>query len=449
MPPARPQDDLPAGRRASEDGEDGKAAAARGLFRVVLVAALAGSLVGLVGSSFAWLLDAAHTAWLERLRAWHGSLPIGGGFLAMGLGGLLVASACGLVRLAPLAGGSGIQHVEAVMRGEAEPAPLLVLPVKFVGGLLAMMPGLALGREGPTVQMAAVIGTACGKLARLGREDRFLLYTAVAGAGLAVAFNAPVAGVAFVFEEVARRFTLRRVCVTLTAIACGIAVHRAGFGDAIELPTVVAPVADPATLAALIALGALLGLAGAAYNRSLIRGADALAAIRGLPPLARAFLIGAVFGLLAWFVPDWVGGGQAQVIRILNQPVGLADLAILLAVRWLLGPLAYAAGTPGGLFAPLLLLGAAGGALFAGLTSTLLGLSIDAGAGAMVGMAALFVGVVRAPFTGILLVAEMTASVALMIPLLLASVAAALAATAVGSEPIYDTLRRRLRDDGR
>ena len=81
-----------------------------------------------------------------------------------------------------------------------------------------MMPGLALGREGPTVQMAAVIGTQCGKLFRLGNDDKALLYTAIAGSGLSVAFNAPLAGAVFVLEEVSRLITLRRMLVSLLAV---------------------------------------------------------------------------------------------------------------------------------------------------------------------------------------------------------------------------------------
>ena len=91
-------------------------------------------------------------------------------------------------------------------------------PMEAIGGLFAMSSGLLLGREGPTVQMAAVIGNSCASLIRLSAEDRAMLYTAVAGAGLAVAFNAPLAGAAFVIEEVARTVSLRRMTVTLTAV---------------------------------------------------------------------------------------------------------------------------------------------------------------------------------------------------------------------------------------
>ena len=114
-------------------------------------------------------------------------------------------------------------------------------------------------------------------------------------------------------------------------------------------------------------------------------------------------------------------------------------------MRWFLGPFSYSAGTPGGLFAPLLVVGALFGALYAGILQAWLPLpGLDPTAFAIVGMAAFFVGVVRAPFTGIVLVVEMTATTSLFVPLLMASFGAMLAATLLRGEPIYDTLRTRM-----
>ena len=237
----------------------------RGIVAVTLVAAVAGIVVGVIGGAFAWALH----AWFDRalelitwLRRESPQLPIPGFWFAVACSALLAALARFMVRLAPSAGGSGIQHVEAVMRGDALPAPLRVLPVKFFGGLLAMSSGLLLGREGPTVQMAAVIGNSCASLFRLSVQDRAMLYTAVAGAGLAVAFNAPLAGAAFVIEEVARTVSLRRMTVTLTAVGTSVFVFRMIFGNSPQFVVVDIHLTGTVELCLMTALGAVLGLGG-------------------------------------------------------------------------------------------------------------------------------------------------------------------------------------------
>jgi len=420
---------------------------ATALSTLLIVAALAGGVVGLVGGAFRWCLEGLHTALLSLLQMLHANesasvLP--GWLIVSALAALLVAMARALVRLVPTASGSGIQHVEAVMHDQADPAPLRVLPVKFIGGLLAMAPGLALGREGPTVQMAAVIGTQCGRLAQLSRNDRFMLYTAVAGAGLSVAFNAPLAGAAFVIEEVARRVTLRRLLVTLTAIATSITVFRSHFGNATDFSVTLSSSLTVTQIVLMTALGAVCGLLGVFYNRSIVAGLNLFACAPRIPPEAKAAAVGALVGLVAWWHPDWVGSGEHHVQTIFDHRWTLAPLLLLLVVRWLLGVVSYAPGVPGGIFAPLLLVGSSIGALLAMTLHATTGWAFDSTAFAMVGMAGFFAAVVRAPFTGVLLAVEMTGNTSLMVPLLLASVAAVAVATGLGNPPIYDTLRARM-----
>lgn len=414
---------------------------------LLLVAALAGVVVGFVGGAFRWCLDWLHANLLLLLDWLHDPLNTSGlpgwAWIAL-LSAVSVGLARALVRLAPAAAGSGIQHVEAVMHGQADPAPLRTLPVKFLGGLLAIGPGLALGREGPTVQMAAIIGTQCGRICRLNREDRFMLYTAVAGAGLSVAFNAPLAGAAFVFEEVARRITLRRLLVTLTAVATSMAVFRAHFGDLTDFVVNLSPDLTLTDLLLMTLLGAACGLVGAAYNRTIVCGLNLFARAPSIPPEIKAGAVGALIGLIGWWHPEWIGGGEYQTQAILDGQLALGALLLLLSVRWILGTISYAPGVPGGLFAPLLLVGTAVGASLALGLHSLFGASLDTTAFGMIGMAAFFAAVVRAPFTGILLAVEMTGTVTLMVPLLLASVAAVAVATALGDPPIYDTLRARM-----
>jgi CIC family chloride channel protein len=421
-----------------------------GLLQLLLVSAFAGALVGLVGGSFHWMLVHGSKSFADLLAQWkaEGLYGLPGWMFAMIVVGLCIAAARWLVTFAPTAAGSGVQHVEAVMREEAAPAPFRVLPIKFFGGLLAMIPGLALGREGPTIQMAAVIGTQCGKFFGFARDDRSLLYTAIAGSGLSVAFNAPLAGVAFVLEEVARRFTIRRLLATLAAVATAITVYRAYFGNDVEFNV---GHLLPGTIPELMAyglLGAWLGALGVMYNKSVLLGLNLFSSLAPKSsPILKAGVVGAFIGLIAYWQPQWVGGGEIQVNAVLAGQLSLNALIILFLVRWVLGPLSYSMSTPGGLFAPLLLVGATSGALFATSINFIVTgpFILDPIAFALVGMAAFFTAVVRAPFTGVLLVIEMSGSVTLVAPLITASVAACLVASLMRGEPIYDSLRARMK----
>jgi len=419
------------------------------LFRLVVVAAIAGIAVGIVGGCFHWLLLHGQSGLAQRFADWksNGLFGLPGWIAAALIAGTAVGIARWLIRFAPTAAGSGIQHVEAVIRHQASPAPLRALPIKFFGGLLAMIPGMALGREGPTVQMAAVIGSQCGRIFGLNRDDKFLLYTAVAGAGLAVAFNAPMAGVAFVVEEVSRRVTTRRLLTTLIAVGTSIAIFRAYFGNAVAFSMDSLKAADAASLFIFAGFGVFLGAAGVLYNKSILFGLNLFSACtRKISPPIGAAMVGAMVGLLGYWQPFLVGGGESQVQTILTHTLSINTLVMLLLVRWALGPASYAPGLPGGLFAPLLLVGATMGAILASVINWIPSIAggADTATYAMVGMAAFFTAVVRAPFTGVLLIIEMSANVALTPALLIACVTAALTASLMRAEPIYDSLRARM-----
>jgi chloride channel protein, CIC family len=417
----------------------------KGLLKLGALAALAGVLIGLIGGAFrfglAWA-DTHRTQWIESLHEWTWL-----GWLApVLLAAIAAALARWMVRFAPLAAGSGVQHVEAVMRGEAERAPLLVLPVKFFGGLLAIGAGLALGREGPTVQMGSTIGAWIADRCRMAVDDVRSMQAALAGAGLAVAFNAPVGGALFVFEEVSRSFRLRLAVATLISAGVAIAISRAMLGDAPDFRVVNPPATPVPALLAYLVFGSLLGILGVWYNRSTIFWMEAVASLHRLPVEARAALVGATVGLVGWFAPEWIGGGDPLNQELLLNGAGLGVLVLIFGVRWILGPLSYAAGTPGGLFAPLLLVGSTLGLLFAGSANWLLpeNLHLAVGAFAVVGMAAFFTAVVRAPFTGIVLIAEMTATTHLLVPMMISCFSATTVATLLKGPPIYDTLRTRM-----
>jgi CIC family chloride channel protein len=152
-----------------------------------------------------------------------------------------------------------------------------------------------------------------------------------------------------------------------------------------------------------------------------------------------------VVGLTAWFAPTLVGSGDTLTQTIFSERHAIEALLIIFLLRFLVGPWSYAAATPGGLFAPLLLLGASSGALFGEALNRLMpALGFSPVAFAVVGMAALFCASVRAPLTGVVLTVEMTGRGDLTLALLVASLGAMVVATLLDNEPIYATLKRRM-----
>ncbi len=420
--------------------------ASHGLGRLCAAGLIIGALVGVIGTAFRYLLARA-----DELRgALFGSLHgVSGAVMAVaGVAACAALARLLVVRFAPLAAGSGVQHVEAVMRGQAVPAGLVVVPVKFVGGLLAIGAGLALGREGPTVQMGSCIGTAVARRVLRERSDENLLEAAGAGAGLAVAFNAPIGGAIFVFEELTARFAPHLVMATLCAGGLAVAVMRSLLGDAPDFFAGLAETQLIAQLPAYLAFGAALGAVGAFYNTLTMGFLGVTDRLRRVNSVLRAAAIGGVIGLLGWFAPSLIGGGEVWTQTLLSGSMHLDAIALFFLARLAIGPLCYAAGTPGGLFAPLLGVGAAFGALFAGVADIAApGFGLSQAGFAVVGMAGLFTAIVRAPMTGVVLTMEMTGRADLVLPMLIACFGAILVTTLLDSAPIYDSLRERMLAD--
>jgi chloride channel protein, CIC family len=426
-------------QRASETAEQ-----MRSLLVLALLAPVAGAAAGILGMLFRLALARA-----DRLRnefvVWTHSQNISGFLLVVTACASATAIAAWLVRrFSPDASGSGIPHVEAVLAGNVPEAPFVLIPVKFLGGLLAIGAGLALGREGPSVQMGASVAHLVGRIFKRNWPDCRVLLAAGAGAGLATAFNAPIAGAIFVLEELVRRFEPRIAIVALGASSTAIAVARLFLGDAPDFH--LRALAFPGNGAKLLffVLGVLCGLAAIAYNHAILGAIAAAEELRRWPVELRAALIGAAVGTLAWFAPGLVGGGDPITQRTLEGIGTLAMIPLLFSLRFGLGAVSYAAATPGGLFAPLLVLGAQLGLFFGlGCQTLFSGLHIQPEAFAVVGLAAFFAGVVRAPLTGIVLVTEMTGNVTMLLPMMGGCFAAMLVTTILRNPPIYDSLSER------
>ncbi|MGB8489082.1 MAG: chloride channel protein, partial [Xanthobacteraceae bacterium] len=202
------------------------------LLALAALALVVGAASGLIGALFRLSLEWADGV-RDRLMSWAHGGSFAGLLFVIGLSAGAVAIAAWLVRrVSPLASGSGIPHVELVLEGELPPAPPVLLIVKFIGGFLAIGFGLALGREGPSVQMGANVAGLIGKICRCSWPDCRVLLAAGAGAGLATAFNSPIAGAVFVLEELVRKFELRIAIAALGASAAAISVARVFLGDA-------------------------------------------------------------------------------------------------------------------------------------------------------------------------------------------------------------------------
>jgi chloride channel protein, CIC family len=282
------------------------------------------------------------------------------------------------------------------------------------------------------------------ELSRRNRSDSRALIAAGAGAGLAAAFNAPLAGVIFVLEELYKRFEISIALAALGASTTAIVVSRLILGDAPDYQ--VAPIAFVVdSVKPLFCLfGLLAGLLAVVYNIMLLGALSIADRLAHVPVELRAGLVGAAVGVLAWFAPAIVGGGDSITQSVLNGAGSLALLPLLYAIRLVLSTVSYAAGTPGGLFAPMLVLGAQSGLFFGLLANAMFpSIGVQPESFAVVGMAALFTGIVRAPLTGIVLTMEMTANFTLLLPMLAACFVAMLIPTLLGNPPIYDSLRER------
>ncbi len=412
--------------------------------RVFPRAALVGLLAGLVAVLLRVLLAAAET-WRSDLVIWARQQP-GPGWvwplLHSAAGALL--SVLLVQRFAPEAAGSGIPHLKAVMHRLRELRWHRVLPVKFFGSLLALGSGLALGREGPTVQMGGAVGDACARWLKASARDRLVLIAAGAGAGLAAAFNAPLSGLVFVLEEVQRDFRPLVFGAALIAAAVADIVARLASGQApvFTVPSLAAP--PLASIPLFILLGGCAGLLGVVFNRGLMAVVNRCGRLAPSARLVLAAVVGGAAGLLFWLWPMAGGGGHLLAEQVLSGRLLLAAIPGLFLVRFLFTLASYGTGAPGGIFAPLLILGA------------LLGLAIGQAAHlwmptvvpqpavfAVVGMAAYFTAIVRAPLTGILLILEMTGSYAQMLPLVVSCFAAYAVAEALRDIPIYEALLER------
>lgn len=407
-------------------------------------AALVGVLAGLVAVAFRRTLMIADELRDGFLQAAH-THPGWGWILAMVLGCVGAGLSVGMVRrLAPETSGSGIPHLKAVLHHLRGMVWQRVLAVKFVAGVIGIGSGLALGREGPTVQMGGAMGLMVARWLDTTPRERRTLIAAGAGAGLAAAFNAPLAGVVFVLEEVQRDFTPGVFTAAFVASVSADVVARLLLGQLPVFQVRSLPAPPLTALPAFLVLGLATGLLGVVFNRALLASLNLVQRLRTWPAWLPAGVVGLGVGLIAWFAPETVAGGHRLVEQTLDGSVALRALPVLFLLRFVLTMGSYGSGAPGGIFAPLLVLGAQIGLAVGKLSYRFFPSATGSPvAFAVVGMAAYFTAIVRAPLTGVVLILEMTGNYLLMLPLLAACFMAYGVADMLGDRPIYEALLER------
>ena len=347
-------------------------------------------------------------------------------------------------RYAPETSGSGIPHLEAVLLRFRRLEWKRVLPVKFVGGVIAIGSGMALGREGPTVQMGGAIGDLISRWLKVSERERLTLISAGAGAGLAAAFNAPLSGLVFVLEEVRRDFQPIVFGAAFVAAAIADIIARIGSGQFPIFSVPSYPVPPLASLPIFALLGLVAGTFGVLFNRGLLFTMDMYGRLPDRFVLPAAAVTGGFVGLAGWFSPLLMGSGHALAESALKGDLLLAAIPLFFVIRFSLTTTSYASGAPGGIFAPLLVLGALIGLVIGQIAHNI---SPDVApipaAFAVVGMAAYFTAIVRAPLTGIMLIIEMTGNYYQMLPLLVSCFCAYAVAEFLRDLPIYEALLER------
>ncbi len=416
---------------------------------ILLLAAVVGTLAGLVGIAFEKAVNAVISWRVGILTGWTDSALVWP--LAFVLSGLLAMVGYFLVRkFAPEAGGSGIPEIEGALEELRPVRWWRVLPVKFIGGMGTLGAGMVLGREGPTVQLGGNVGRMVVDIFRLkSAEGRHTLLATGAAAGLSAAFNAPLAGILFIIEEMRPQFRYNLVSIkaVFTGVIMSSIVFRIfnGEGAVIEVGKLTnAPVN---TLWLYLVLGMIFGVVGPLFNTLVLRTQDMFQRIHGgnvTKWVLVGGLIGGLCGILGLIEPEAAGGGFGLIPLAAAGHYSVGLLLFLFVARTITTLLCFSSGAPGGIFAPMLALGTLLGTAFGmAAAANFPGYHLEAGTFAIAGMGALLAASVRAPLTGIVLVLEMTDNYQLILPMIITCLGATLLAQFLGGKPLYSTILAR------
>lgn len=347
-----------------------------------------------------------------------------------------------LIRFEPDISGSGIPQIEGELKGLEDQNWRKVLIAKFAGCVLAIGGGLALGREGPSIQLGGMIGKGFARRKNALLTEERMLMSCGAGAGLAAAFGAPLAGVLFALEELHKNFSAEVLVSTMaaSAVADYIAVNIIGLRPVFDFDV---EHRIPLRLYwAVVLLGVILGILGVIYNKLLDKMQDFFDRL-GNKFISIGIMLMISF-LMMFIYPTVLGSGNNLVKVISDGKFTLIALAILLVAKLLFSTGSFGTGTPGGIFLPLLVIGAITGGLYSTFLSTAFGVEEYYIKGfVIIAMAGFFSAIVRAPITGVILITEMTGNFMTLLSLVSASLVAYVVADLLGGEPVYDQLMHR------
>ena len=348
-----------------------------------------------------------------------------------------------IVAREPMCTGSGIPQIKGILQGDMSMRWFSVLWSKIIGGVLAIGAGMSLGREGPSVQIGACVGQGLSQTSRRTRFESRILMTAGAGAGLAAAFNAPLAGVIFGLEEMQKTISPALLLTGITASITAATVTEVIFGMSpvfsmgylLPLPLNLFDV--------LVATGIVIGLLGRLFNIALAYSLNTYSRL-GLSGMKKPLVPLTLAGILGFVLPEILGGGNLLVDSLVVTDYTIGFLCLLFVGKFLFTMMCFGSGVPGGIFLPMLVLGAAGGAVLAKLL-VLAGLlpAMYYADIIVFGMAAYFSSVVKSPVTGSILILEMTGSFQHMLALLVVSLTAYVISDLTGGRPVYDELLDR------
>ena len=364
--------------------------------------------------------------------AWRRVLVPVAGSLAMGVL---------LYRYFPNARGSGVPQTKAALFAGDGFISLRTVLGKFFCTATTLASGIPLGREGPSVQVGAGIGSVLGRWLGLRPEKVKALIPVGAAAAIAAAFNTPMAAVLFSLEEVMGDMHAPILGSVVLASATSWAVLRLLLGNNPLFKVPQYTLVHPLELAIYALLGIAGGFLSVAFTRLLL---EMRKFFLHLPKGTRWWhpVVGGVtVGLMGWLVPQVLGVGYTYVGSALDGTMAL-KLMLLLVVLKLFGvTVSYASGNAGGIFGPSLFLGAMlGGAIGTVAHGLLPGYTATPGAYALVGMGALFAGIIRAPMTSVLMIFEMTRDYAVIVPLMIANLTSFFISSRFQKQPIYEAL---------
>jgi CIC family chloride channel protein len=363
--------------------------------------------------------------------------------LAPSLTGLVIAVL--VIHVFPLARGSGVNQTKAALYIYNGYIPLRTAVGKFITAALAIGSGHSLGPEDPSLQIGASLASALGRRMRLSRDRMRLMAPVGAAAGLAAAFNAPISAVLFVIEEVIGRWTAGILgSVVLSAISSVVVMRWfLGSESLFRIPAV--QLERPSELIAYAILGVVGGFASVAFSSGITRLRPRFKALPRWTQYFQPAIAGLLIGIIAVLgAPQVMGAGYEYIDQAMHGQFTWQMLAILAGLKIIATTLSFVSGTPGGMFAPTLFIGAMLGAAVGGAEHVFLPhLSGSPGTYALVGMGVLFAGFLRAPMTSVFMVLEVSGNYSIIVPVIVANTFAYVISRGLQPTAIFDVLTRQ------